>query len=216
MRVLDLVLPPACAACGRVGSVLCGRCEATFRPASNPDDRFVAADAGVVIGEALTLAVAAFAYEGAVRRALQRLKYGGARRLAQPLARAAVPALRGLLVASGPAPLVPIPIHPERRRLRGYNQAALIAAALCAEVDLPSREVLSRPRGTTRQHRLDRVARLHNLRGAISIVDGARAPPVAILVDDILTTSATMEACAAVLREAGTQRVYGLAIAREV
>jgi predicted amidophosphoribosyltransferase len=77
-------------------------------------------------------------------------------------------------------------------------------------------DVLVRERATTQQHRLDRAARLRNLREAFAIRPGARPPPVAILVDDILTTSATLEACAAVLRDAGTSRVLGFAVAREV
>ena len=73
-----------------------------------------------------------------------------------------------------------------------------------------------RQRATSQQHRLDRAARLRNLRDAFAVLADARPPPVAILVDDILTTSATLEACAAVLRAAGTTRVLGFAVAREV
>ena len=67
-----------------------------------------------------------------------------------------------------------------------------------------------------RQHGLGRTARLHNLRGAFTLRHEARPPPAVILVDDILTTSATLEACAVVLRAAGATSVYGFAIAREV
>ena len=90
----------------------------------------MAPDAGVVIGETLTLAISALAYEGPVRRALGRLKYAGAARVAGPLATASLPAFDRLLAISGPASLVPVPVHLERRRTRGYNQAALIAEAL--------------------------------------------------------------------------------------
>jgi ComF family protein len=219
--LLDIVVPPACGSCGRMGSVLCSACLGTFRPPADPRDRFAAADAGVVIGDALALALAAFAYDGALRRSLGRLKYAGTRRLAEPLARAALPAIDRLLAITGrPATLVPVPASPERRRERGYNQAELIAAVLARERGLPAAELLVRSRETTKQHRLDRSSRLRNLRGAFAPapapVGRATASVAVILVDDILTTSATLEACASVLRQAGVGRVYGLAVAREV
>lgn len=216
MRLLELLLPTACAGCGRYGQLLCRDCLASMRPAGAPGDRFAAADPGFVVGDAMEFAAAAFAHHGVTRRVLQRLKYGGAGRLAVPLARAAAPSLVALLALSGPVPLVPVPVHEVRRRQRGYNQAELLAVELARLTGLPIADVLVRHRPTTRQHGLGRAARLHNLRGALGIRDGARPPPVVIVVDDILTTSATLEACAETLREHGTSRVLGFAIAREV
>lgn len=214
MALLDLLMPAACAGCGRAGALVCPGCRAAFAVPSRPGDRFVAADAGVVIGDALLLAVAAHGYAGPMRRALAALKYSGASRLAPILAAASAPALRRLLAITGPATLVPVPVHVERRRARGYNQAALIAEALAGELQLATAEVLVRTRPTTKQHRLDRAARLRNLLGAFA-VDGA-PPSTVIVVDDIITTTATLEACASVLRGAGAEAVYGFAVAREV
>lgn len=216
MPLLDLLLPPSCAGCARLGALLCNVCRAQLREPTPEADRFFAANAGAVIGDMLEVALAAFAYEGVVRRVLQRLKYGGAARVAIPLADAALPALRSLLAISGKAPLVPVPVHVVRRRERGYNQATLLAEQLGRRARLPVAELLVRPRPTTKQHRLDRAGRLRNLRDAFALAADARPPPAVILVDDILTTSATLEACASVLRAAGTQRVYGFAIGREV
>jgi ComF family protein len=216
MRLIDVVLPPACGGCGRYGQLLCEGCQAGLRPASNQLDRFLATDAGLVVGESLELARAAFVYDGPMRRTLSRLKYGGAARLARPLAESAAPALQGLIALAGPATLVPVPVHADRLRQRGYNQAALLAAELARILRLPLAEVLVRRRPTTQQHRLDRVARLRNLRGAFALAPGARPPPTVVLVDDILTTSATLEACAGVLRDAGADRVMGFAVAREI
>jgi ComF family protein len=216
MPLLDLLLPPACAACARIGSILCAPCRSELRPPMRPDDRFFAADAGVVLGDALELAVAAFAYEGVVRRALQRLKYIGAARVAAALAEAALPAFAPLVRVSGRASFVPVPVHIARRRERGYNQAALLAVELARLTHLPVTDVLLRPHPTTKQHRLDRAGRLRNLRGAFTLREDARPPPALIVVDDILTTSATLEACASVLRAGGAEHVYGFAIAREV
>ena len=176
--------------------------------------RFIAPDPGIVVGEAFELAMSAFIYEGAVRRTLQRLKYGGAARLAEPLAEAAGPFLRALLGQIGPVTVVPVPLHPVRQRERGYNQAALLARVLAASAGSPAIELLIRERATRKQHQLDRAARLRNLTGAFAV--RGRAPPAVVLVDDIMTTSATLEACASVLHGSGAERVYGFTIAREV
>src|SRR3970040_1076630 len=130
MGLLQLLLPDACAGCGRYAVLLCAACEGGLRDASAPADRFAAADPGIVVGDAVELAMGAFMHEGMTRRVLQRLKYGGAGRLAVPLARAATPTLRWLLAQSGPAPLIPVPVHAARRRQRGYNQAELLAAEM--------------------------------------------------------------------------------------
>lgn len=216
MGLLEILLPPSCAGCGRFGHLLCDACQARFRHASSPDDRFAAADPGTLVGDALELAVAAFVHAGNLRRALQRLKYGGSGSIAEPLAGAAAPALEALTRVCGPLPLVPVPVHAARLRQRGYNQAALLAAALGSRTGLPVLDILERRRSTARQHGLGKAARLHNLRGAFALRDGVRSPPMVILVDDILTTSATLESCARVLRQAGAAAVYAFAIAREV
>lgn len=111
---------------------------------------------------------------------------------------------------------MPVPVHLERRRVRGYNQAELVARELARSRRLPMFDVLDRVRSTTKQHRLDRSGRLRNLRGALAVRRGARLPAVVILVDDIITTAATLEACASVLHEHGCEGVFGFALAREL
>ena len=216
MALLDVLLPPSCAGCGRYGSLLCGACRASFRAASPDGVTFVQADPAFVVGEALTLAIAAFRHEGSLRRTLGRLKYGDAPRLAAPLAELAAPALARLLAVSGPAALVPVPLHRDRLRQRGYNQARLLGESLSRLTGAPLFEGLVRTRATVRMHGLDRAGRLRNLRSAFAAGPVAHLPPVVVLVDDILTTAATMEACAAVLLSAGAESVYGFAIGREI
>ena len=96
------------------------------------------------------------------------------------------------------------------------DQPELIARSLGRDSGCSTSTLLERVRPTTKQHRLDRAARLANLRGAFSLVRGAAVPATVIVVDDIITTTATLEACASVLREAGAEAVYGFAVAREV
>ena len=220
MGVLQLLLPPACAGCGRYGAALCDRCRTSLPLLSAPAD-LLAPDPGVVVGDAVTLSLAAFAHRDATQHILRRRKYGGARHLAAPLAHLASPALRRLLEISGPAVLVPVPLHAERRRERGYNQAELLATALAGRAGLPLWLALTRRRATVRQHALDRASRIRNLTEVMALA-GPLPPALAagesavIIVDDILTTGATMEACARVLQEAGVGSVFGFVIAREI
>jgi len=216
MDLLGALLPAACAGCGRYGAILCRTCLRSLRPPGRASNRFLAPDPGIVVGEALEVGIAAFAYEGPLRRALAGFKYGGAARVAYPLAERAEGHLASLRAMAADAALVPVPVHAERRRARGYNQAELLARALAGRVGLPVADALQRARATTQQHRLDRAARLRNLRDAFALRLDVRPPVVAILVDDILTTSATLEACAGVLRAAGSSRVLGFTLAREV
>ncbi len=216
VSVLEVLLPPACVGCRSRGSLLCAACVAQFRSPSHSEDRFVAPDAGVVIGSHLAVGIGAFAYVGPVRRALAQLKYEGTRRIAPRLARCALEAFHALVAISGPAVLVPVPLHPDRLLARGYNQAGLIAGELGSAAAMPVRELLVRARSPTRQHRLDRAGRLANLRGAIALAPGIAAPRVVIVVDDIITTSATLDACAAALAGGGAELVLGFAVAREV
>lgn len=223
MGLLDVLLPPACAGCGRFGHVVCNACQANLRLLSDGRDEFLAADPGIVVGDGFVLAAAAFPHRDEAKRILRCLKYGGGRSLAGPLAGQALPAFRALLAISGHAPLVPVPLHRARHRERGYNQASLLAEALARATSLEVWPAIARRRSTQRQHGLDRATRLRNLRNAMAYAppvpgrDGPRAlPETVILVDDILTTGATFEACAAILRAAGIRAVYGFAIAREV
>jgi ComF family protein len=218
MAILDLLLPPSCAGCGHYGSAICPACRQTFRRLGSGG--FLAADPGVLVGEACILAVAAFVHDAAIQRVLRQLKYGGGARLAAPLADLALPALHRLMRETGPAVLVPIPLHEERRRDRGYNQAGLLAQRLGRQSGTETWQALVRRRATVRQHGLDRATRMRNLRDAMRMSSASRPAghghTTVILVDDILTTGATLEASAGVLRSAGVPAVYGFAIAREV
>lgn len=193
-----------------------------MRRLGSPSDQFLAPDPSLVVGDALILGLAAFAHRDAAQRILRRLKYGGGRRLAGPLAEMALPALRRLLAVTGPAILVPVPLHRSRQRDRGYNQAELLATELARRANVTVWPALIRRRATQRQHGLDRATRVRNLRQAMALsavpppggMEAGR--PTVVLVDDILTTGATLEACAAVLRAAGVEGVYGFAVAREL
>src|SRR3954452_20103690 len=210
-RILDLALPARCPGCGREGPPICDDC----RPAL---DGRLEQPAGIPIGLPSDIPAPLLQLEwcapfsGVVRRALHSLKYGGETRLARPLGEAI--ARRWARVSAGGDVLVPVPVHAERRRRRGYDQAELLARAAAAELGLPCAAILERARATTAQFDLDRATRATNVRGAFVLLarpgrEGGAADdrPLdgrwIILVDDVVTTGATLSACAEPLLRAG-------------
>jgi ComF family protein len=136
-------------------------------------------------------------------------KYEGWWRLAEPMA----VRLRPLLRTGGAPPLVPIPLGASRQRSRGYNQSAVLAAALGRLTALPVMErLLRRGRETATQTALAPEARRANLAGAFTAT--AASPSHVILVDDVFTTGATLAEGAAALLAAGATRVDGVTFAR--
>ena len=155
-------------------------------------------------------------FAGVVRNALHALKYAGERRLAAPLGAAI--AARWAEAGAGGDMLVPVPIHEERRRRRGYDQAVLLADAAAAHLRIPAVVALARDRATLPQFELGRERRAENVADAFR-VHGASRTVVArrwiVLVDDVATTGATLVACADALLAAGAAGVSACTVARE-
>jgi ComF family protein len=114
-----------------------------------------------------------------------------------------------------PALILPVPLHRARLRQRGYNQALELARPLGRALDVPVRhDLLLRARATAAQTELDAAARRRNVRGAFALREGAALPAHVALLDDVMTTGATLAECARVLRRAGVARVDVWALAR--
>ena len=114
-----------------------------------------------------------------------------------------------------PAALVPVPLHSQRLRERGYNQALELARPLARALGIPLRlDIVRRSRDTAAQSDLDAIERRRNLSGAFDIVDNAALPTHVALVDDVMTTGTTLRECAKTLRRAGVERVDVWALAR--
>lgn len=155
-------------------------------------------------------------FTGPTRAALHELKYAANRRLAGPLGD--LLATRWHQAGQGGEVLVPVPVHAARLRERGYDQAFLLAEAAGARLGLPVVPALRRGRATAAMHALGREARGVNVGAAFS-VEAACLPRIrgrwVVLIDDVVTTGASMAACAAALLAAGAAPISGLAVARE-
>lgn len=155
-------------------------------------------------------------YEGSLRAILHAFKYEGRRQLARPLSAFLLTA--GAQLLEGAHCAVPVPLHPWRRARRGFNQAEDLARHL----GIPMRRALWRVRPTAPQTALDARSRRRNLRDAFGLsplfttkrrrhwLEGRTV----VLVDDVRTTGATLEACATVLKTAGVREVRALTVAR--
>jgi ComF family protein len=203
----EALSPARCAACdapARRDAVFCPACAATVERA------------GVArLGHGRLRRVVALAvYGGAVEQAIRRFKYAGRAELARPLGHLVRRALRGEALDADL--VVPVPLHPRRLASRGYNQAALLARAVGAELGAPlAPRALRRVRDTLQQARCRRDERFVNVSGAFVVrAPRAIAGRAVVLVDDVVTTGATLEACACALFDAGAASVVAVVVAR--
>jgi ComF family protein len=199
--IAALLAPPLCWSCGAPAPArraLCGSCRRGLV--------FLPREPVLVFGVRVWAPVA---YEGPARDLVRALKFRGALSLAREMA--------ALVVASAPddllrGELVPVPLHPLRQRRRGFNQAAVLAEAISRTTGLATSDCLRRRGPGPPQVGRGRGARLSGPAGSIEA--RARVPPTALLVDDVVTTGATIAACATALQRAGGEELAAIAFAR--
>ncbi len=205
-----LVVPPLCWSCSGLsarGELLCHGCRlALHRLSAEPVWL-----AGVRVW-------APVAYSGPARDLVRALKFRGAVHVADAMAAQMVAnAPEGLLERDSPAgrlTLVPVPLHPRRLRSRGYNQAAAIADALSRRASIPLTDRLTRTGPSITQMGRNRSERQAGPIGSIDLA--GIAPPRVVLVDDVVTTGATLAACREALAAAGSLEIAAVTFARTI
>lgn len=206
----DVLFPPTCAGCGRLGAALCPDCRAALA--------WVPAGCALVdlsAPDGLDGFRAALWFSGPTQKALHRLKYRHDVGLAETLAGLVTRQLDRPALDRRVTLIVPVPLSAERLAERGYNQAALLARGLADRWSFRlAPRALSRVRATRSQVGLSRADRRLNVEAAFT-ADHRRVRGRAILlVDDTCTTGATLQDCARALKTAGAGAVHGLAIAQ--
>lgn len=221
---LDLLFPRWCLGCGKEGDFICPACRRALPRITPPlcplcgRHQINANLCPACVGweTAIDGIRAPFKFEGAIRQAIHGLKYNNLRALA--------PLLGGWLddyLRANPLPaevLVPVPLHPKRLRERGYNQSRLLAREMAKLSGLPlADDCLVRRRQTDPQARTTSAEqRRDNVAGAFSCRDRRLEDKRVLLIDDVSTSGATLDACARALKEAGASSVWGLVLATEV
>ena len=218
---LDLVYPPYCGGCGGKGSRWCVGCQESVRLIQPPlcgrcGRRLNTSDLCIPCrrSDPPFTAVRSWAdFHGPLRQAIHRLKYRRDISLGESLSRPLTGYLKSL--AWEIDVIIPVPLGVARQKERGYNQAALIARPVALGTGRSYRpKALSRVRETKSQVGLSIEERRKNVGGAFKAERQRVVDKNVLLIDDVLTTGSTMEACAAALIEAGAAKVYGLTLAR--
>jgi ComF family protein len=217
---VNALFPPRCGGCLAEGALWCSACHASLNYVRPPTcDR---------CGEPQTIGLctkclaqplqiesihSVILFQGNVRQAIHRFKYERLAGLAEPLGDLLVEGWRARQLTADW--IVPVPLHAARQRERGYNQAELLARYLSQQTGTPcAPAALNRTRRTAVQMELNAAERKINVAGAFVAADGRLRGARVVVIDDVCTTGATLDACAAALLAAGAASVIGLTVAR--
>lgn len=219
---LDWIYPPVCAGCGEPGYRLCLNCQSKIQ--------FINGNQCMICGESIrarkllcvncrndppsfTAMRSLAKYDGIIRDCLHALKYENNQSLGEMFA--------GWLAdlvnheAWSIDLVMPVPLSPQRIAERGYNQSALIAKPLAVRLNIPYHPFgIKRTRDTSTQVGLSAEARHRNVAGAFKAIPEIVSEKSVLLVDDVMTTGSTIDACVRALKNAGTNKVYCLTVAR--
>lgn len=223
-RALDFLFPQKCVGCAREGAYLCHSCRKSLTRITPPlcPRCGIPQASGTLCPHCVSWKAeidgirSPFRFDGVVRQAVHELKYRNLRAIAVPLAH-----LLNDYLFTNPVPgevLVPVPLHPKRLKERGYNQSGLLARELSKLTRLPvASDCLVRQRHTTAQARTSTLEqRQSNVTNAFTCSSNRLRDKQVILIDDVSTSGATLNACAAALKASGAKSVWGLVLAKEI
>lgn len=225
--VINLLYPRRCPVCGDIvqpfGELICPECVKELSPVKQPACKKCGkeVESGRLeycydCGKRTRTFEQNFAllnYNSAASRSMSAVKYKGRREYLDFYSAAVCRRFGKAIGRISPDALVPVPIHPSRRRTRGFNQAEILAQQIGRQLEIPVYpQGLKRAKKTLPQKQLNQEERLRNLRQAFVPGDLPREAETVLVVDDIYTTGSTMEACACALKAMGVSRVYGLTL----
>ena len=229
---LDFLFPRFCVGCGKEGDFICNSCQASLtrieanvcplcgKPQTNSSpsrglNQMLCSNC-VTWKADIDAIRSPFRFEGVIRKAVHEFKYRNLRAIANQLAQ-----FLGDYLIANPIPydvIVPVPLHRKRLKERGYNQSGLLANELSKLVGLPVNDsCLIRNRYNVPQAKTRNVEeRKQNVIGIFSCQNEDLLEKWVLLIDDVTTSGATLNACASALKMAGALSVWGLTLAREI
>ena len=223
--ILNLLYPARCPVCDRpapFGTDICPDCLRTLpvietrrcAKCGKPVEEFEKyCEDCAKDPHAYTCGLGIFLYDEQMKKTMAALKYKGRREYGAVLGRLVFERARSELLRWRPQAVIPVPIHPERRNQRGYNQAEEIARPIAELSGIRfCPDLLVRTERTGPMKKLTRAERFENMKNAIAVRSGGHVPDRVLIVDDIYTTGATIDAAAGALRKAGARQIYFLSV----
>lgn len=207
LRLINFIFPPRCSGCGEflplsAREPVCRKCLDEISSYELPH---------VEYGNCALISSAL--YRGAAKKLIKEMKFRNGRSCARTAARVMTDSLIKHIGSFMPDIIIPVPLHRTRKNERGYNQASLIAKSVSKILKLPfSASKLRRVRNTPSQRGLHPDERIKNVKGAFAV--RGKLPANIILIDDVATTGATVNECAAALLKGGAKRVIALTLAK--
>lgn len=224
-RILNVLYPKCCPICHRIlkksSMLICGECAGEIAPVMEPrcflcgkpvreEEEYCRSCSGKQ--RSFDQGRGIFLYDERMKASILRYKYDGRRQYGDFYAKAMYIYAQKDIRRWKPDVIVPVPLYPRKRRMRGFNQAEDLAVKLSRYTAIPAEtEMLKKIKDTKSQKKINEKERRKNLQGAFEASDSVKGKKI-LVVDDVYTTGSTIDAAAASLKEAGAEKVYFLTV----